>query len=181
MIDVIPLINFNKEVLKIVHNQPDGLINIECKDGSSYSADHVICTVSLGVLKERHLNMFEPLLPLWKFNAIDGMMIGTVDKIYLEFDKPFWNDDWDGFSILWKLEHLKEVRADPINGDWLEGLYGFYQANPHQPNVICGWIIGETARHMELKSDDDVKAGAEKILRMFLKHWNIPDAKTMVR
>lgn len=181
MIDVIPLINFNKEVHKISYNQPDGLININCKDGSSYSVDHVICTVSLGVLKDRQLSLFDPLLPRWKFNSIDGMMIGTVDKIYLEFDKPFWNEDWDGFSILWKLQQLKEVQDDPINGDWLEGVFGFYRFNPLQPNMICGWIIGEKAQNMEKKSDADVKAGAEKILRMFLKQWNIPDAKTMIR
>ncbi|XP_055297514.1 spermine oxidase-like [Sitodiplosis mosellana] len=181
VIDVNPLIEFNKEVWKIAYNQPDGTIKIECKDGSSYSGDHVICTVSLGVLKEHHLNMFEPLLPLWKIDSIEGMMIGALDKIYLEFDKPFWNEDWNGFSLLWKLEQLKEVQADPVNGDWLDGLFSFYRFNPLQPNVICGWIVGKRAQKMELKSDADVKAGAERVLRMFLKQWNIPDAKTMVR
>lgn len=181
MIDVIPLIVFNTEVVKITYNQFDAPIKIECKDGIIYSADHVICTVSLGVLKERHLSMFDPLLPLWKYDSIDGMMIGTVDKIYLEFDKPFWNEDWNGFSILWKLEQLKEVRDDPINGDWLEGLFGFYRFNPLQPNVLCGWIVGEKAQKMEQKSDADVKAGAEKILRMFLNKLDIPDAKIMIR
>lgn len=181
MIDVIPLIKFNKEVLKIAYNQRDGLIKIKCKDSSSYSADHIICTVSLGVLKERHLNMFEPLLPRWKCNSIDGMMIGTVDKIYLEFEKPFWNEDWEGFSMLWKLEQLKEVREDPVNGDWLEGISGFYTFNILQPNMICGWITGEMARKMEQKGDADVKAGVEKVLRMFLKQISIPDAKAMIR
>lgn len=166
---------------KIVYNQPDGLVRVECKDGSSYSADHVICTVSLGVLKERHLSMFEPLLPRWKFDSIDGMMIGTLDKIYLEFEKPFWSEDWKGSSLLWKLDELKEVRADPVNGDWLEGLFTFYRFNRLQPNMICGWVVGEKAQKMELKSDADVKAGAEKVLRLFLKQWNIPDAKAIVR
>ncbi|XP_031616985.1 spermine oxidase-like [Contarinia nasturtii] len=181
IIDVIPLIQFNKEVMKIAYNQPDGLAKITCKDGSSYSADHVICTVSLGVLKERCLSMFEPLLPRWKYNSIDGMMIGTVDKIYLEFDKPFWSENWEGFSCLWNLEQLKEVREDPVNGDWLEGINGFYPVNPLQPNLICGWVTGDFARKMEEKSDEDVKTGAEKILRQFLKHLNIPDATKMIR
>lgn len=175
------MIKFNKEVLKITYNQSDGLIHIKCKDDTFYSADHVICTLSLGVLKERCLSLFEPLLPLWKFDSIDGMMIGTVDKIYLEFDTPFWNENWNGFSILWKLKQLKEVREDPINGDWLEGLLGFYRFNPLQPNVVCCWIIGEKAQKMEQKDDADVKAGVEKVLRMVLNKWNIPDAKTMVR
>lgn len=181
---MIPLIQFNKDVLKIAYHQPDGLTKITCKDGSSYSADHVICTVSLGVLKDRCLNMFEPLLPRWKYNSIDGMMIGTVDKIYLEFDTPFgirYASGWEGFCCLWNMQQLKEVRDDPVNGDWLEGISGFYPVNPLQPNVICGWITGEFARKMEEKSDTDVKIGAEKVLRIFLKQFNIPDATKMVR
>lgn len=181
VIDVIPLIQFNKDVVKIVYNQPDGLTKIVCNDGSSYSTDHVICTVSLGVLKERCLSMFDPLLTQWKYNSIDGMMIGTVDKIYLEFDTPFWDEGWGGFSILWKLEQIKEVRDDPVNGDWLEGLMAFYRFNNYQPNVLCGWISGKLARKMEEKSDADVKSGAEKVIRMILKQWNVPEAKAMIR
>lgn len=180
-IDILPLIRFNKEVQKIIYNQPSSPIKVLCDDGSSYSADHLICTVSLGVLKERHFDMFEPLLPLWKFNAIDGMTIGTADKIFLEFDKPFWPENWSGFSALWKTEQIKAVRADPVNGDWLEGLMGFYPFNRLQPNMICGWVGGSLAQKMEQKTDADVKAGVEKVLRMFLKQWNIPNAKAMIR
>lgn len=154
---------------------------MDCDDGSTYTADHLICTVSLGVLKECHMRLFEPLLPQDKFDAIDGMMIGTVDKIFLEFEKPFWDEDWAGFSCLWKLEQIKEVREDAVNGDWLEGLMGFYPFNSHQPNMIIGWIVGESARKMEQKTDDEVKKGAEKLLRIFLKGWDIPDAKAMIR
>lgn len=181
MIDILPLIRFNKEVSKIIYNHPGGAIKVHCNDGTSFSADHLICTVSLGVLKERHFDLFEPLLPLWKTNAIDGMTIGTADKIFLEFDKPFWPENWAGLSALWKIEQIKEVRKDPVNGDWLEGLMGFYTFNRLQPNMICGWIVGPLAQKMEAKSDADVKAGVEKVLRMFLRNWNIPNAKAMVR
>lgn len=166
---------------KIVYNQPDGVTKVECGDGSSYSGDHVICTIPLGVLKEHHLSMFEPLLPLSKFNNIDGLMFGTVDKIFLEFDEPFWSSDWGGFSLLWKLQQLKEVQGDAINGDWLDGLVGCYAFNSLQPNVLCFWITGLKAVKMEQKSDADVKTGVEKVLRMFIKRWNIPDAKAMIR
>lgn len=181
VIDIIPLVQLNKEVQKITYNQPDGNIKIDCKDGSTYSADHLICTVSLGVLKDRHLDLFEPMLSLTKFDAIDGMMIGTVDKIYLEFDKPFWSSDWPGFSALWNRKEIKEVREDAVNGDWLEGLMGFYPFNELQPNMLCGWVVGPLARIMEQKSDADVKAGVEKVLRLFLKDQNVPDAKAMIR
>lgn len=179
VVDIIPFIQFNKEVRKIAYNDPT--IKVECIDGTLYHADHLICTVSLGVLKERHLSMFEPLLPLWKIHTINGMEIGTIDKIYLEFEKPFWTANWEGFSILWKLDQLKEIREDPVNGDWLEGLMGFYPFNPLQPNVICGWINGYFAQKMEQKSDQDVKIAAETVLRMFVTQWKVPDSKAMVR
>lgn len=178
---MISLVKFNKEAKKISYNQPNGLITIDCVDGSSFSADHVICTVSLGVLKERHMQLFDPLLPLWKCNSINGMMIGTVDKIYLEFEQPFWSADWEGFNALWRLPELKEIREDPTNGDWLEGVSGFYSFSNLQPNMLCGWICGPKARIMEQKTDEQVKAGAEKLLRLFLKQKTIPDAKAMIR
>lgn len=180
-IDILPLTQFNKVVKKIVYNQPDAITKIECEDGSSYSGDHVICTISLGVLKHRHLSMFEPMLPLSKFINIERLSFGTIGKIFVEFEKPFWGPDWAGFSILWKLEQLKEVREDPVNGDWLEGLYGCSTFNSLQPNVLLFWTSGRKAWKMEEKCDEDIKVGIEKILRMFVKQYNIPEIKAMIR
>lgn len=178
-----PYIHLNKEVRKIDYNQSMSFgkqIQIECLDKSTYSADHVICTVSLGVLKERHLSLFDPILPSDKFDSIEGLSIGTVDKIYVEFEKPFWSDDWNGFSMLWKPEQLKLCREDPINSEWLEGLIGFFRVN-YQPNILCGWISGAMARKMEQIDIDDVKVGVEKIFHMFLKQHNITEIKNILR
>lgn len=48
-------------------------------------ADHVIVTVSLGVLKRQHASFFRPGLPAEKVAAIHRLGIGTTDKIFLEF------------------------------------------------------------------------------------------------
>lgn len=171
----------NKEVRKIVYNNPnDEPIRIECIDGSSYSAHHLICTVSLGVLKERHFSLFEPMLPYEKINTIDGLMFGTVDKIYVEFEAPFWPEGWEGMCLLWRPEEIKYIRDDPVNGSWLEGLIGFYCVT-FQPNILCGWITGPLARIMEQKSDEEVKTGVMKVIRMFLKSQNVPDPKALIR
>jgi hypothetical protein len=65
---------FGKEVKKIKWDIVDGRnkskVVVECSDGSVYVAQHVIVTVSLGVLKERGDSMFEPALPEEKLNAI---------------------------------------------------------------------------------------------------------------
>lgn len=180
-VDVIPLIKFNTVVTKIKYDQPDGKVLVECEDGTTYAADHVIFTASLGVLKDRHWQLFEPLLSQDKIDSIDGMMIGTSNKIFLEFDRPFWEEGWKGASFLWRNEEIKEALADPVNGDWLTGIYGFTPVNKLNPNVLLGWTMGPEAQKMELKSDADVKAGAEKVLRLFLKQYNIPDAKAFDR
>lgn len=176
-----PFLHLNKEARKISYKQYDAHgspIQIECTDGSSYIADHLICTVSVGVLKERHLSLFDPILPADKFDSIEGMGFGTVDKIYVEFEQPFWPDAWEGFAMLWKAEQLKEVREDPFNSAWLEGVVGFFRIN-YQPNILCGWITGPMARIMEQTDTMQIKDGVQKVLRMFLKQWDIPPIKNI--
>lgn len=158
----------------IVYNQSGATApaRIECTDGSIFEADHVICTVSLGVLKERHARLFQPLLPLEKINAIEGLTLGTVDKIYVEFDKPFWPKDWQGCSLLWNYEELKFVREH--KNSWLEDVFGFYTVD-YQPNILCGWVCGPSARQMEQTSHDEVVAGVMWLLRTFLSNFIVQD------
>jgi monoamine oxidase len=67
---------------------------VACGDGNaiqSYRAKYCIVTVPLGVLK-RQLITFEPPLPDWKRQAIDALGFGLLNKIVLQFDRPFWKD-----------------------------------------------------------------------------------------
>lgn len=146
---------------------------IECEDGTLVDADHVICTVSLGVLKERYLSMFQPALPTLKCNAIEGLTLGTVDKIFVEFDTPFWAEDWAGFSLLWT-QADQEVIRERDEDRWLEEVFGFYRVD-YQPNILCGWISGDGARRMELLTEVEVYDGVVKLLRRFLKSMPVKD------
>lgn len=177
-----PYIRFNKNVQKIIYSthSSDGQINIECADGSSFVANHLICTVSLGVLKKRHLRLFEPILPTWKIAAIDGLMFGTVDKVYVEFEQSFWTNPWNGLSLLWKPDQLKEIQSDPTLCDWLCGVVGFFPFDS-QPNMLCGWISGNAARKMEMISDEDIRIGVGKIFQLFLRGQSIPKITTIIR
>lgn len=98
----------NKEVREISWNQEP--IKITCSDGSIYDADHVILTVSLGVLKENYQKLFVPQLPVLKQQAIQGLSIGTVDKIFMEWEKPFWEANWSGFMLMWTKEDSDIIR-----------------------------------------------------------------------
>lgn len=48
----------------------DNEVHLVCEDGSHYYADHVISTVSLGVLKKYANTIFTPQLPERKMSAI---------------------------------------------------------------------------------------------------------------
>jgi len=46
-------------------------------------------------------------------------------------------------------------------------VFGFFPVSS-APNVLCGWIVGPLARHMETLSEDEVKEGCMELLRRFL-------------
>ncbi len=148
-------------------------ILIACSDGSTYEADHVICSVSLGVLKERHRTIFNPPLPQSKIDTIEGMGFGTVGKVILEFDQPFWPSDWPGFTPLWKTKDLESIRVQPGN-EWMEFISGVFTIK-RQKNLLLIWINGPGAKLMERLPESQVQAGVCIVLRKFLKDWIVTD------
>ncbi|KXS19036.1 amine oxidase [Gonapodya prolifera JEL478] len=72
---------------------------ITCKDGTTYSCDHVIVTLPIGVLKAHHGALFQPALPERLASAINGLGTGLLNKVVLKFDKAWWPDDTDFTSL----------------------------------------------------------------------------------
>lgn len=106
-----------KEVANIDWSRSaDESVVVKCSDGSEYRADHVIVTVSLGVLKSNYKALFTPQLPAIKCKAIEGVGFGKVGKVYLEFDEPWWPEDWDGFSTIWTKQDAEEIKS--TENDW---------------------------------------------------------------
>lgn len=103
----------SKEVLNVQWDRD--VITLRCSDNSEYSADYVIFTASLGVLKHRHESLFTPSLPDRKISAIENSEYGSLEKIFLEFAEPFWNntDDFAQFSILWTQQDINELLGTP--------------------------------------------------------------------
>lgn len=168
-------IMFGKRVTQIQWQREgvDKSACVRCSDGTAYDADFVIFTGSLGVLKETYKEMFVPRLPSIKANAIEGLTLGTVDKIYLEFEKPFWPADWEGFSLVWSQNDIAKLRASDQPA-WAEDVFGFYVVD-YQPNILCGWISGVRARQMERDSEENVRSAVVFLLRKFLKKWPVPE------
>ncbi|KAM8711412.1 hypothetical protein ACLKA7_000535 [Drosophila subpalustris] len=162
---------FNRQVNHINWNRNDARVELQLSNGETLLADHVILTVSLGVLKAQHFQLFEPPLPLEKQRAVQGLAFGTVNKIFVEFPEAFWPEHWTGFTLLWREQDLKDIRH--TEQAWLEDVFGFYRVS-YQPHVLAGWIINAHGRHMETLPEAEVRAGCMYLFRRFL-NWQIPE------
>jgi spermine oxidase len=168
----------NKEVSNINWDNDKNLVEVTCSDGNKYEAEQVIVTVSLAVLKHDHERLFTPHLPENKVNAIQGISMGTVDKIFIEFEKPFWPESWSGFSMIWSKEDIKEIGKS--KHAWIKDVFGIYRMS-YQPNVLCGFISGESARHMEKLDNSQVLEGIMIIFEKFLeKHLDYTAPKKIL-
>lgn len=66
-------IKLNSPVCKLFWDQPEegNKVLVVTQAGDSYLASHVIVTASIGHLKERHADLFEPQLPQAYRDAMD--------------------------------------------------------------------------------------------------------------
>ncbi|KAF2773224.1 amine oxidase [Teratosphaeria nubilosa] len=84
------LVRFKTDV-KCIHwaSKP---IKVETNSGD-YTADQVVCTLPLGVLKYPSSPLFEPPLPVERQEAIAALGYGTLDKIFLVYDRAWWAEE----------------------------------------------------------------------------------------
>jgi N1-acetylpolyamine oxidase len=91
------LVRLGVEVKQIRWNENP--ITIETNVGT-YTANQVVCSIPLGVLQHAQKQslsgarpLFAPQLPSDKENAIANLGFGTLDKIFLVFDRPWWKEE----------------------------------------------------------------------------------------
>ncbi|XP_013411818.1 spermine oxidase [Lingula anatina] len=198
-------IHFDKPVKSIQYNQDDPVslkqqdlsspvnaascaktspVKVVCEDGDEFNADHVIVTSSLGFLKENSESFFQPPLPGVKTNALKRLKFGTVNKVYLEFEKPFWDENYD--IILCWLENqpftLSCIDSESISAKcpWYKDILSF-DVLDKLPNVLEMWISGKSAVTMETVPDAELQAVVIEILRRFTNNANIPNPVKMTR
>ncbi|KAH8018782.1 hypothetical protein HPB51_012172 [Rhipicephalus microplus] len=149
---------------------------VECEDGEIMSCRHLLLTMSAGYLKQHLDDMFEPKLPDKKCQALRGIGFGTINKIFLVFEQPFWDTGAEGFQLVW-LDGDSEDTADP--NWWVRGISGFDLVYKN-PNVLVGWIGGKAAEHMETLSDHEVLRACVHVLTTFLGR-DIPEPVSIIR
>ncbi|XP_066092742.1 spermine oxidase isoform X1 [Saccopteryx bilineata] len=155
---------------------------VECEDCEVIPADHVIVTVSLGVLKKQHASFFQPGLPTEKVAAIHRLGIGTTDKIFLEFEEPFWGPECNSLQFVWEDEAESRTLTYPPEL-WYRKICGFDVLYPPERygHVLSGWICGEEALVMEKCDDEAVAEICTEMLRQFTGNPNIPKPRRILR
>ncbi len=141
-----------------------GSVRVETGEGT-LSADRVVVTVSVGVLKARQI-AFSPQLPQAKEDAIDRIGMGLINKIALRFPKAFWPTD------VHALAHGTDLRGEYpafVN-------LSLYTGEP----VLTAYVPGDFQDGLENLSDKDAIGGAVDVLRrMYGSH--VPDPLNAVR
>ena len=145
---------------------------VECENDAKFYADYVICTIPLGFLKEKP-ELFVPPLPKSKKDAMDSLNFGTVNKIYLEYEKPFLSPSISELILLWDREDEKADMKDK----WYRKIYSFSKISE---TLLLGWICGEEAQFMETLKMNVVADICTTILRKFLADPYVPKPKSCI-
>ncbi|XP_043912878.1 peroxisomal N(1)-acetyl-spermine/spermidine oxidase-like isoform X2 [Protopterus annectens] len=156
---------------------------VEFQNGGKLQADHVIVTVPLGYLKHHYRTFFHPPLPSAKVESIQKISFGTNNKIFLEFEKPFWEPDCYYIELIWEDESpFADVKLD-LQKDWFRKLIGFTVLQPPEKfgHVLCGWIAGYESEYMENLSDDEVLNVITQLLRRFTGNHPCSSPKKVLR
>ena len=125
-------------------------VTVTCSNGNKFTADHVIITVSLGVLKERARMLFCPPLPCKKLEAINKLGFGTVNKILLEFEEPLLSSEkCNGIGFLRNSQDAQQdiSEAEKVP-EWISHLLLLH---PHgkDSSILIGWFMGSANEEIE--------------------------------
>jgi monoamine oxidase len=71
-------------------------VEILTETGATFTAKQVVITLPLALLQQNAVT-FEPELPETKLNAIHGLGSGSITKLILKFDQPFWDRNQEVF------------------------------------------------------------------------------------
>nr|XP_020457438.1 peroxisomal N(1)-acetyl-spermine/spermidine oxidase-like isoform X1 [Monopterus albus]XP_020457439.1 peroxisomal N(1)-acetyl-spermine/spermidine oxidase-like isoform X2 [Monopterus albus] len=166
------LVSYNRPV-RCVHwsnsEKRENPIVVECDDGERIAADHVIVTVPLGYLKKHRSTLFRPPLPLHKLHSIQRLGFGTNNKIFVEFDSPWWDADCDIICLVWEDEDVLVDQVPDVQRPWIKKLFGFTVLKPTERygHVLCGWIAGHESEYMETLSEQEVTQAITQLIRRF--------------
>ncbi len=161
-----PLDIRKKSKVKRIFYNPDQSMpsNIECEDGEVVSADYIVSTIPLGVLKANDVG-FEPALPDWKLGAIQRIGFGVLNKVVLVYKEPFWDQTRDIFGTL----RNPANRFSLDQKDYFTQRGRFFQwfncSDTSGLPTLLALMAGQAAFDTEKATNDELVAEATAVLK----------------
>ncbi|XP_054165495.1 peroxisomal N(1)-acetyl-spermine/spermidine oxidase-like isoform X2 [Oppia nitens] len=155
---------------------PDGSppkVQVICDNGSTYTSNHVVITLPLGVLKKESENLFEPKLPQYKMDAINAIGFGTVNKIFLEYSLPlnnFIDVSVDETIVLW----------DEKNPPKCKGFQKIYSVSKITNHCLLLWASGKEAVELEKMDNEEINEELSQLLQQLFNNSKLPKADNIV-
>ena len=134
-------------VQHVVHNDSGVTITT---DRGTFTGDHAVITLPLGVLKKGKVS-FSPGLRDSMRNSIEKIPMGNVTKVALRFEDAFWPVDTQYFGYMSK-----------VKGQFP---YFINTRTFSSVNVLVGFCFGNYAPVVEQKTDAEIKDEVTGILR----------------
>ena len=119
-------------------------------DKDAYSADFVVLTVPLGVLKKQDIRL-QPDLSEAKQAALNGLEMGLLNKLFLRFEEAFWPPEINSF-----------MRIAQTGSSWTSW---FNLTLMHDAPILFALNSGRTAKQLEALEDAELIAQAMASLR----------------
>lgn len=169
------VLHVDSEVKNIYWYHNANPVTITCSNGAIYEADHVIVTVSLGVLKELATSIFHPPLPSDKTQAINKLGFGLVNKIILQFDGLLFDESYFTLQLHW----TPQDKVSPLVKDnpWLTGLHHIdhFPTSSLSTHFYLAWLCDEDALAIERVPNESLKQIMSSVLKKCMSPKQLPE------
>ncbi|CCG81016.1 putative Flavin-containing amine oxidase [Taphrina deformans PYCC 5710] len=144
-------------------------LGVVTSTGETISADKIVITVPLGVLKANVIE-FSPPLPVWKLEAIENLGYGLLNKVVLVYEKQFWAKNIDLIGSI-------PAGADQLNSAEDRGrFYMFWDCTSPGGGrpVLVALMAGDAAYLCETTQSQSLVSDATAVLQSIHQDRQVP-------
>ncbi|CEF59920.1 Amine oxidase domain-containing protein [Strongyloides ratti] len=140
-------ISYNSRIINIDYSNYKKILLTLSNGKIITNFSKIIVTIPLGHLKKNAYSLFTPTLNKKRMRAINSLGFGNMQKIFFQYDKPFWN------------ENTKWIHTLSIDGCTNTNIFSkiFQSFQPLEwmnNNILVGWISGKGPNLIKNIPDD---------------------------
>jgi polyamine oxidase len=150
-------VSLGQQVIGIAMNGATSAVSTA--DGREHTAQYVVCTAPLGVIKGGGIG-FLPVLPPAMATALGHLRVGLVNKVALWFEEVFWNAYINTFGVL-----RMPIAVPAGNGSSIRWSEFLSMAAITAEPVLVAHASAESAALLEGMADIDIVADLLAVLR----------------